>query len=150
MSALSLGGREPRSPTPHHHPLHVPRSHSDNDLAVKTRFTDFFIETILGPEFGGSRKPSKAHHRKEDEHEVERQDRTNVAKRCDEARPVGAGEKASTKSSSSQSWPAWVYCTRYSDRPSSGETTFLKRFTVFLTFCQCHPIVNFIEHHALF
>lgn len=25
------------------------------------------------------------------------------------------------KDSNGQSWPAWVYCTRYSDRPSSGE-----------------------------
>ncbi|XP_041460831.1 homeobox protein engrailed-1a-like [Lytechinus variegatus] len=119
MSALSLGGREPRSPTQHHHNIHVPRSHSDNDLAVKTRFTDFFIETILGPEFGGSRKTSKVHHRDDDKPEVVRQDRTNVAKRCEEARPLSTGDKASPKCPTSQSWPAWVYCTRYSDRPSS-------------------------------
>ncbi|XP_063952088.1 homeobox protein engrailed-like [Lytechinus pictus] len=123
MSALSLGGREPRSPTQHHHNIHVPRSHSDNDLAVKTRFTDFFIETILGPEFGGSRKTSKVHHRDDDKPEVVRQDRTNVAKRCEEARPLSTGDKASPKSPTSQSWPAWVYCTRYSDRPSSGPRT---------------------------
>jgi hypothetical protein len=31
-----------------------------------------------------------------------------------------------------QLWPAWVYCTRYSDRPSSGESLLLKPvYTVF-------------------
>jgi homeobox protein engrailed len=27
----------------------------------------------------------------------------------------------SDRGKGSQLWPAWVYCTRYSDRPSSGE-----------------------------
>jgi hypothetical protein len=31
-----------------------------------------------------------------------------------------------------QLWPAWVYCTRYSDRPSSGEFLLLKSvYTMF-------------------
>lgn len=30
-------------------------------------------------------------------------------------------ESSSSKSSDPMVWPAWVYCTRYSDRPSSGE-----------------------------
>lgn len=30
-------------------------------------------------------------------------------------------ETSSTKDDGTQLWPAWVYCTRYSDRPSSGE-----------------------------
>lgn len=29
-------------------------------------------------------------------------------------------ETGSTKDENGQSWPAWIYCTRYSDRPSSG------------------------------
>ncbi|XP_069696211.1 homeobox protein engrailed-1-like [Periplaneta americana] len=38
----------------------------------------------------------------------------------------GASGSASSGSGSSQLlWPAWVYCTRYSDRPSSGEYTAL-------------------------
>jgi hypothetical protein len=34
-----------------------------------------------------------------------------------------ADDKVVTSDSAkgSQLWPAWVYCTRYSDRPSSGE-----------------------------
>lgn len=30
-------------------------------------------------------------------------------------------ETGSTKDENGQSWPAWIYCTRYSDRPSSGK-----------------------------
>lgn len=32
-------------------------------------------------------------------------------------------ETGSTKDDGTQLWPAWVYCTRYSDRPSSGKQT---------------------------
>lgn len=32
-------------------------------------------------------------------------------------------ETGSTKDDGTQLWPAWVYCTRYSDRPSSGKYT---------------------------
>ena len=28
-----------------------------------------------------------------------------------------------------QLWPAWVFCTRYSDRPSSGKFSVLSKFT---------------------
>ncbi|XP_071491090.1 homeobox protein engrailed-like [Diadema antillarum] len=120
MSALSLGGREQRSPTPLGIP-HVPRSHPGNELAVKTRFTDFFIETILGPEFGGSKKTSKSH-RQDDDSDVGPPDRGHGAKIAAEAHPLGGGENASPKIAATQ-WPAWVYCTRYSDRPSSGPRT---------------------------
>lgn len=34
-------------------------------------------------------------------------------------------ESGSTKEDGTQLWPAWVYCTRYSDRPSSGLLKFL-------------------------
>ena len=30
-------------------------------------------------------------------------------------------ETGSTKDENGQAWPAWIYCTRYSDRPSSGK-----------------------------
>lgn len=47
------------------------------------------------------------------------------------ASPAAAAAATTTTSSSSESsnskgpisWPAWVYCTRYSDRPSSGKKT---------------------------
>lgn len=45
-------------------------------------------------------------------------------------------ETGSTKDENgSQLWPAWIYCTRYSDRPSSGEL-FSICFT-FIFFCCC-------------
>ena len=39
---------------------------------------------------------------------------------------------SSDSSKGPQLWPAWVYCTRYSDRPSSGEFHYV--FIYFLTF----------------
>jgi homeobox protein engrailed len=30
-------------------------------------------------------------------------------------------------------WPAWIYCTRYSDRPSSGNSTILQSLFFILT-----------------
>jgi hypothetical protein len=30
-------------------------------------------------------------------------------------------DKGSDEQGDNKSWPAWVYCTRYSDRPSSGK-----------------------------
>lgn len=35
------------------------------------------------------------------------------------------GSTAATSESQQLLWPAWVYCTRYSDRPSSGKTLVL-------------------------
>uniref|UniRef100_A0A1I8JLC4 Homeobox domain-containing protein n=2 Tax=Macrostomum lignano TaxID=282301 RepID=A0A1I8JLC4_9PLAT len=60
-------------------------------------YTRFLIEEILKPEFG---RPPPAHH----------QLPTVVGKLQQQA---AAEDKASL-------WPAWIYCTRYSDRPSSG------------------------------
>lgn len=46
---------------------------------------------------------------------------------------TGSDEGTATKNggsgdSSGRQWPAWVYCTRYSDRPSSGETFHYAKF----------------------
>lgn len=38
-------------------------------------------------------------------------------------------DSSSSKSSDPMVWPAWVYCTRYSDRPSSGMCFFYNCFT---------------------
>lgn len=50
-----------------------------------------------------------------------------------QAPAVTEQDKAATpsKGSGPMVWPAWVYCTRYSDRPSSGK--FLNRFPYFVT-----------------
>lgn len=36
---------------------------------------------------------------------------------------LSSGEAAGGKDNRGLLWPAWVYCTRYSDRPSSGKAT---------------------------
>lgn len=59
-------------------------------------------------------------------------DETNKSGPVDLSKPDdGKTEKNSTEQTSSSSsqpmlWPAWVYCTRYSDRPSSG--IYLKKY----------------------
>lgn len=44
---------------------------------------------------------------------------------------------STTKDDSGQMWPAWVFCTRYSDRPSSGESVFFYLFIFFLAYLHC-------------
>ncbi|KAK9503622.1 hypothetical protein O3M35_010142 [Rhynocoris fuscipes] len=57
------------------------------------RILKFSIENILRPEFGTKHSSN-----------------TSVQE-----------EKQVSSSSEQTVWPAWVYCTRYSDRPSSGK-----------------------------
>jgi len=40
-----------------------------------------------------------------------------------------AGNDQQPTNNDKEMWPAWVYCTRYSDRPSSGKSETRKRFT---------------------
>ena len=61
------------------------------------KFTNFFVEEILKPEFGRRR----------------RVDSETGSSSGGEGHSPGGEEKKVL-------WPAWVYCTRYSDRPSSG------------------------------
>lgn len=74
----------------------------------------FSIDNILRPEFGGVQGKW-----------------TNVAKKTkcapiDLSKETKSETTASANSSSDSQqpmlWPAWVYCTRYSDRPSSGKS----------------------------
>uniref|UniRef100_A0A3B3XZ67 Homeobox protein engrailed-like n=1 Tax=Poecilia mexicana TaxID=48701 RepID=A0A3B3XZ67_9TELE len=103
------------------------------------RTTNFFIDNILRPDFGCRKEPSYRER-------SQTPGRENVNPLG--ARPPHAGslcldsncssDSASSSPSSSSStssspaskqssqpllWPAWVYCTRYSDRPSSGPRT---------------------------
>uniref|UniRef100_UPI00358ED246 homeobox protein engrailed-1-B-like n=1 Tax=Myxine glutinosa TaxID=7769 RepID=UPI00358ED246 len=93
------GGFEPHETEPAAHVLHAP-----------SRPTSFLIENILSPEFG-------RRHR-----DVE----TGTAAPGASAGSGGTGASRHSEGESSEGcahgllWPAWVYCTRYSDRPSSG------------------------------
>lgn len=44
----------------------------------------------------------------------------------------GSGGSSSSSSGGPMVWPAWVYCTRYSDRPSSGELLLISNRLKFL------------------
>ncbi|KAK3513345.1 hypothetical protein QTP70_012360 [Hemibagrus guttatus] len=108
------------------------------------RITNFYIDNILRPDFG-RRKESATAANATERSDINVSGREN---RCpseaetgtDRAGSPGSGEGASNPSDSgskpgaesgadqcanspnnqSMLWPAWVYCTRYSDRPSSG------------------------------
>lgn len=116
------------------------------------RTTNFFIDNILRPDFGCKREhptapstpcpdsscsadsasssasstvssPASGRHPEADE-----ADRGNAAKSgVVSASPVALNSpgEASSPSKDTQQlmWPAWVYCTRYSDRPSSGKAS---------------------------
>ena len=90
-------------------------------------FTNFSIEAILRPGFG---MKSKTLERKSAFTEITRQDNSAPV-----TSPSGSEKSFKSCGSSSSStspavspgsegrpllFPAWVYCTRYSDRPSSG------------------------------
>lgn len=117
------------------------------------RTTNFFIDNILRPDFGCKGEhcptvpstpcpdssfstdsvsssalstvssPASSRHSKADE-----ADRGNAAKSgVVSASSVALNSPGETSSPSKDTqqvmWPAWVYCTRYSDRPSSGPRT---------------------------
>ncbi|KAF5908976.1 homeobox protein engrailed-2b-like, partial [Clarias magur] len=109
------------------------------------RITNFYIDNILRPDFGRRKESTTAVSASERSDIINASGREN---RCpseagtdtDRARSPGSGEEGASnhavsgskpeeESGSDQSanspnnqsmlWPAWVYCTRYSDRPSS-------------------------------
>uniref|UniRef100_A0A665X5L8 Homeobox protein engrailed-like n=1 Tax=Echeneis naucrates TaxID=173247 RepID=A0A665X5L8_ECHNA len=101
------------------------------NLQIPHRVTNFFIDNILRPDFG-KRKDGGAN--REESSLASRESHSSPA--APQTEPVGStvpAEGTSTPSDSDSSqassnqamsqpmlWPAWVYCTRYSDRPSSG------------------------------
>jgi hypothetical protein len=71
-------------------------------------FTNFSIEEILKPEFGMRRKQNAFGH-------MNRTTQRTSPKEQDENKSPGSSSVGALP------LPAWVYCTRYSDRPSSGK-----------------------------
>uniref|UniRef100_A0A8C2XDN2 Homeobox protein engrailed-like n=1 Tax=Cyclopterus lumpus TaxID=8103 RepID=A0A8C2XDN2_CYCLU len=84
------------------------------------RTTNFFIDNILRPDFGCK----KEHGRERVHPAVSRPSLPGTP--CQDSN-CSSDSTSSSASSASLSqpllWPAWVYCTRYSDRPSSGPRT---------------------------
>ena len=135
-----------------------------SDAESNAKYTNFFIENILRPDFGHnidegdcgsiSRADSPVgagshglHHYHHHHHhgrslgsnnggesrgcrrvvEVVLSDEDESGKESDDGTSSHGSQEASSpgsggnKSMKPTPWPAWVYCTRYSDRPSSGE-----------------------------
>ncbi|XP_053545759.1 homeobox protein engrailed-1 isoform X2 [Bombina bombina] len=96
------------------------------------RTTNFFIDNILRPDFGcrketpGRENVNPLHHRPDNSTPGPDSDTTSDSSKSSDPNPamllVGS-TGAATKKSDPLVWPAWVYCTRYSDRPSSGPRT---------------------------
>ncbi|NP_571120.2 homeobox protein engrailed-1a [Danio rerio] len=102
------------------------------------RNTDFFIDNILRPDFGCKRERERVTRDSGVRPTAvldSRSDGVSSSASSTVSSPVSSSqsnkvEQGSSKSSSPSKdsqkqilWPAWVYCTRYSDRPSSGPRT---------------------------
>ncbi|XP_073491099.1 homeobox protein engrailed-1 [Aquarana catesbeiana] len=88
------------------------------------RTTNFFIDNILRPDFG-CRKETPGRENVNPLHPSPNPDPpTDTPKGGDpNSTIIIAAAPQHNKSSDPMVWPAWVYCTRYSDRPSSGPRT---------------------------
>uniref|UniRef100_A0A3B3WRG7 Homeobox protein engrailed-like n=1 Tax=Poecilia mexicana TaxID=48701 RepID=A0A3B3WRG7_9TELE len=99
--------------------------------------TNFYIDNILRPDFGRKRKKSTLCVRGGDGLEERSEVSGRKASKTDSKRGRTGGREDNLGKSDHQHsseapaapaapaakpmlWPAWVYCTRYSDRPSSG------------------------------
>ncbi|XP_067129568.1 homeobox protein engrailed-1-B-like [Centruroides vittatus] len=80
-------------------------THPAKDHRQKIGHLKFSIEKILSPDFGKVAKETKFVYADESE-----------TIRCS----ANKNKNNDAKQKDSILWPAWVYCTRYSDRPSSG------------------------------
>uniref|UniRef100_A0A3B4YBQ6 Homeobox protein engrailed-like n=1 Tax=Seriola lalandi dorsalis TaxID=1841481 RepID=A0A3B4YBQ6_SERLL len=77
------------------------------------RITNFYIDNILRPDFGRKRKDGTLVRDRDAGGEHPDPEARRPDLRVGDAASAAPGAKPML-------WPAWVYCTRYSDRPSSG------------------------------
>uniref|UniRef100_A0A671R7P2 Homeobox protein engrailed-like n=1 Tax=Sinocyclocheilus anshuiensis TaxID=1608454 RepID=A0A671R7P2_9TELE len=93
------------------------------------RTTNFFIDNILRPDFGCKRErcptvPSTPCPDSSCSTDSVSSSGSSTVSSPASRRHSKAGEASSpSKDTQELMWPAWVYCTRYSDRPSSGPRT---------------------------
>ncbi|XP_037574193.2 homeobox protein engrailed-1-B-like isoform X2 [Dermacentor silvarum] len=98
------------APQPHQQPAAQPAQAAGSTPPLK-----FSIERILSSEFGPSGGRSVP--------TVAAVLTTKEPRKEERTKPITAAEPPTTPPQQNQPgllWPAWVYCTRYSDRPSSG------------------------------
>uniref|UniRef100_A0A4W5KRH4 Homeobox protein engrailed-like n=1 Tax=Hucho hucho TaxID=62062 RepID=A0A4W5KRH4_9TELE len=89
---------------------------------IPHRVTNFFIDNILRPDFGRKKEDNINH---EESSHATRENHSPAVPRTEQVGSTVSDSDSSQASSNTPSkppmlWPAWVYCTRYSDRPSSG------------------------------
>ncbi|XP_064471160.1 homeobox protein engrailed-1-B-like isoform X1 [Ornithodoros turicata] len=87
---------------------------------VAQRALKFSIDRILSPDFG-SRSQSRHHHRssRKSSETVPRNGDDTEGKQANKSSSESRNGTNGDSTSKQLLWPAWVYCTRYSDRPSS-------------------------------
>ncbi|XP_075466062.1 homeobox protein engrailed-1 [Ascaphus truei] len=95
---------------------HSPGARSEPDPGASPppphRTTNFFIDNILRPDFG-CRKETPGRENVNPLHPPSPSPDP----------PTDSAKGGSAHKNDPMVWPAWVYCTRYSDRPSSGPRT---------------------------
>lgn len=110
------------------------RLQSGKSVSTNNRTLKFSIDNILKSDFGNDNgvpnvkkpsKPSKAEKKEKLDKDSERTPTEGKKTEQDKESPVDLSQDTSGSGSGEAPmlWPAWVYCTRYSDRPSSGELT---------------------------
>ncbi|CAL1580582.1 unnamed protein product [Knipowitschia caucasica] len=82
------------------------------------RVTNFYIDTILRADFGLRRRPEPV--QKKQEEVQKEQEEVEKVQGLDKDHGESEAERSSGPGGRPALWPAWVYCTRYSDRPSAG------------------------------
>uniref|UniRef100_A0A8C5PVU8 Homeobox protein engrailed-like n=1 Tax=Leptobrachium leishanense TaxID=445787 RepID=A0A8C5PVU8_9ANUR len=107
---------DPEVSPPHLHPGAPPH-----------RTTNFFIDNILRPDFG-CRKEPPGRENVNPLHPIsspdsDSQSDTSKSSDANPALLLVGSPGATARKNDPMVWPAWVYCTRYSDRPSSGPRT---------------------------
>lgn len=94
----------------------------------------FSVENILKPNFGVCDKVRKGATPIFERSRLTARRSFDVARSTSEEQPKRRHSAESTQASTAdgdgsgaakEHWPAWVYCTRYSDRPSSGKCVYL-------------------------
>ena len=91
----------------------------EEDRIGSPEYLKFSIENILRPDFGRQIKQERCSPRPT-------------------FSPNETPRKHSIESEQPTHWPAWVFCTRYSDRPSSGRGNFvILNFIKFETYGNC-------------
>ncbi|ESO87771.1 hypothetical protein LOTGIDRAFT_219971 [Lottia gigantea] len=89
---------------------------SSDDEAVYRKITNFSIAEILKPDFGCKRRITAPFL----SHRISMKLPTSPPYKERKEIPSPKAPEAESKKKSTELWPAWVFCTRYSDRPSSG------------------------------